>query len=329
MATIKDVAKKAGVSTATVSRIINGKGEASVETIQRVNKIIKELDYKPSSIAKSLSKKESDLIALLIPNIDNPFFGELVNAIETTANKKGYHIYLCNSQDDRDKVRYYIDTMIDQYVAGAIFSTLFVTQDDLKRLEQNRIHTITIDRSQFDHPYSSVTVDHKKGGYLATNHLIQQGCKKILFLSGPKDESSSQQRYQGYCDAIKKAGLEFEKVIYGDFNIESGYSEVDKYLLKKQDIDGIFCSNDAMALGAISACSQNGIQVPKDIEVVGYDNILFSKFSNPKLTTINQSMSKIGTIVIDELDRLIKNNEKVNKYVVDPELIIRDSTKRR
>lgn len=326
MATIKDVAKLAGVSTATVSRIINGKGEASEETIMRVNKVIKELNYKPSSIAKTLSKKQSNMIALLIPTLSNPFFGELVDCIETAAQNKGYNILLCDSQDNRDKVNYYIDTMIDHYVVGSIFNSLQVTKEDLKRLEDRGIHTITIDRSQFEHPYTNIKVNNLYGGYIATKHLIDQGCKDIIFFSGPEDENSSIERYNGYLLALKEKHIVIGDKLVGNFSMESGYLEMQNYIKYGKKFDAVFCANDAMALGVMAALKDASIKVCHDVKIVGYDNTNYSKYSNPRLTTVSQCKEKIGEIVIDELNRINKGGKKMNQIVIEPELIIRESS---
>lgn len=329
MATIKDVAKLAGVSTATVSRVINGKGEAAPETIEKILKIVEDLNYRPSSVAKSLSKRESNLIALLIPNLNNPFFSELVQTIEVAANKKGYQIFLCNSEDDREKVEYYLETMKDNYVMGAIINSLHVTEKDLERLEMNGISTMTIDRAQFSHAYSALAVDHIHGGYLATKHLIETGgAKKIAFLSGPEDESSSQDRYQGYLKAISETDAEHIVKLYGLFDVQSGYQASYDYLSKHTDIDGLVCSNDAMAYGVIRACADLGIDVPQDIKIIGYDDTVNTKFSIPRLSSISQFQSKLGDLIINELERVGKKNLKPKKYEAEPELVVRETTKK-
>ena len=329
MAVIKDVAKLAGVSTATVSRIINGKGEASPETIKKVMQIVEELNFRPSSVAKSLSKRKSNLIALLIPNLDNPFFRELVKAIQISANKKGYQIYLCNSEDNREKVEYYLEAMADNYVMGAIINSLYVTEDDLEKLENKGIATITIDRTQFSHPYSALAVDHVNGGYIATKHLIEYSeCKNLAFLSGPESEKSSQDRYQGYLKAISKSDANHVIKLFGEFNIDSGYQASYDYLSQEKNIDGIVSSNDAMALGAIRACVDLGIIIPNDLKVIGYDNIVFGKHSVPRLSTINQFKRRSGDLIIDELEKVSKNGKKPKKYEVTPEIVVRESTKR-
>jgi len=327
MATIKDIAKLANVSTATVSRIINGKGEASPETIRKVKQIVEELNYKPSSVAKSLSKRQSNLIALLIPNLNNPFFSELVEAIESAANRKGYQIYLCNSEDNRKKVEYYLETMADNYVMGAIINSLYVTEEDLSRLENRGIATVTIDRTQFSHPYSALAVNHVTGGYIATNYLIEKcHCKKLGFLSGPQDEKSSEDRYQGYLKAINEMDVTHIERIYGDFDIESGYRASYQFLLEHPDLDGIVSSNDAMALGVIRACADLNIKIPEQLMIIGYDNTKYGDYSIPRLSTVCQFSEKSGELIIEEIERISKKKLKPKKYEVKPELIIRETT---
>lgn len=327
MAVIKDVAKLAGVSTATVSRIINGKGEASPETIKKVMQIVEELNFRPSSVAKSLSKRKSNLIALLVPNLDNPFFSELVKAIQFSANKKGYRIYLCNSEDNREKVEYYLEAMADNYVMGAVINSLFVTEEDLEKLENRGIATITIDRTQFSHPYSALAVDHVNGSYLATKHLIEAGkCKKLAFLSGPESEKSSQDRYQGYLKAINELDASHIVKLSGEFDIESGYQACLDYLSQGQTIDGIVSSNDAMAIGVIRACEDMGIRIPTDIKLIGYDNINFGKYSVPRLSTINQFKRKSGDLIINELESVSVHGKAPQKYEVTPEIVIRETS---
>lgn len=329
MATIKDVARLANVSTATVSRVINGKGEAAPETIEKIMRIVEELNYRPNSVAKSLSKRQSNLIALLIPNLDNPFFSELVRTIETAANKKGYQIYLCNSEDNREKVEYYLDSMADNYVMGAIINSLHVKEEDLKQLESNGISTITIDRAQFSHAYSALAVNHVHGGYLATKHLIEAGgANRIAFLSGPEDESSSNERYQGYLKAINESDAEHIVKLYGLFDIKSGYEVSHEYLTNHSDIDGIVCSNDAMAYGVLRACADLNISVPNDLKVMGYDNTDNAEYTIPRLSTISQFPAKLGELIIDELERVGKKGLKSKKYQIMPELEVRETTKK-
>ncbi|MFD1388932.1 LacI family DNA-binding transcriptional regulator [Oceanobacillus oncorhynchi subsp. oncorhynchi] len=333
MVTIRDIAKKAEVSVATVSRIINNKGAASAETIARVNKIIEEMNYKPNSIAKSLSKKKSNLIALLIPTLNNPFFPELVREIEMAANQMGFQVYLCNSDDNREKVEYYLEAMADNYVAGAIINSLKVTAEDLHTLEKSGIPIITIDRASFEHPYSSISVSHRIGAAKAAAHLLHDSKhQNIVFISGPKEEKSSLDRLNGLNDVLDK----YEKplnlnVVYGDFEMDSGYQAIKSLLERGQKVDCIFSSNDAMAFGAMRACKENGLRIPEDLRIIGYDNTVFSAYSSPLLSTVDQRKDEIGQIAIKELFRLINSKEDAKEterkqFFLEPELIVRQST---
>lgn len=328
--TIKDIAKLAGVSSATVSRILNGKGEASEETIQRVNKIAEELNYTPNSLAKALSKGKTNVLALLIPNLNNPFFGELVEVISTVAQREGYEIYLCNSNDKRENVEFYLQSIAANYACGAIISSLQVTKVDLVQLEKRGVHTITIDRAHFEHPYSSLTVDHEKGGYLATNHLLKDAnCRRIVYLSGPIADDIAGMRLNGYKKALEEYNCELDKslILNGSLNFESGYRAMEAFFKRDIAFDGLFCANDIMAHGAIRAIQDAGLSVPKDIKVVGYDNLTMDKYSNPRLSSVTQHMDKAAETVIKELKRLNEQNKIPKSYVADPGLIIRESSK--
>lgn len=329
MVTIRDVAKEAGVSVATVSRIINNKGAASVETIAHVKKVIEEMNYKPNSLAKSLSNQKSDVIALLVPTLNNPFFPELVREIENAANRMGYHIYLCNSDDERSKVKYYLNYMVDHFVAGAIINSLHVEDKDLALLEESGIKTVTIDRSSVYHSYSSIAVDHVSGAKKAVSHLLKdQQDERVVFISGPKDEQSAKDRLFGFESALLDKHEKVDRIIvYGDFGMESGYEAITSLFEQGVQFDSIFSSNDAMAFGAMRACFERGLNIPKDVRIVGYDNTSFSNYSNPPLSTVDQKKADIGKLAVNELLRLLKNNKaQPEKYTLEPNLVIRDSS---
>lgn len=329
MITIKDVAKEAGVSAATVSRIINNKGGASAETIAHVNEVIKRLNFKPNKIAQSLSQGNSNLIALLVPTLSNPFFPELVKEIERVANENGYNVYLCNSDDDRSKVEYYLESMVDHFVSGAIINSLHVDASDLALLEEHGIKTITIDRANFEHPYSSITVDHTLGAQLAVTHLIRdEQCSNIVFISGPKNEKSAIDRLTGFTLALNEAEHPVKTTIcYGDFGSDSGYNNVNKLIKDGKTFDSIFCANDAMAVGAIRACHEFGILIPQEVKIVGYDNVSLAPFMYPSLSSVEQQKADIGELAIKELMNLMKDkNYQPKQYRLEPNLVIRNSS---
>ncbi|MBP1915793.1 LacI family transcriptional regulator [Lederbergia galactosidilyticus] len=329
MVTIKDVAKEAGVSVATVSRVLNNKGGASTETITHVENIIKKLNYKPNRLAKSLSEGNSNLIAFLVPTLNNPFFPELVKEVEKFANENGFNILLCNSDDDRAKVEYYLDSMIDHYVSGAIINSLHVGPNDLAVLEERGIRTITIDRANFEHPYSAITVDHSLGAQLAVTHLIRdEQCKNLVFISGPKNEKSAIDRLTGFTLALNESENPVKTTIcYGDFGIESGYENAKALIQTGKSFDSIFCANDAMAIGAMRACHEFGFQIPNEVKIVGYDNVSLSSYMYPPLSSVDQCKRDIGKLAVSELIHLIKHkNQKPKQYHLEPSLVIRKSS---
>ena len=329
MITIKDVAKEAGVSVATVSRVLNNKGGAKPETITHVENVIKKLNYKPNKIAKSLSEGSSNLIALLVPTLNNPFFPELVREIEKVANENGYNVYLCNSDDDRMKVEYYLESMIDHYVSGAIINSLHVDASDLAELEKRGIRTITIDRANFEHPYSAITVDHTLGAQLAVTHLIRdEKCNNIVFISGPKNEKSAIDRLTGFTLALNEARHPVKThICSGDFGTASGYENTKALIEKGRSFDSIFCANDAMAIGAMRACHEFGIKVPSEVKIVGYDNISLASYMYPTLSSVDQCKEDIGRLAVNELIQLIKNpKNKQKQYELEPKLVIRNSS---
>lgn len=326
MPTIKDIAKMANVSTATVSRIINGKGEASPETINRVMSIIKELNYKPNRLAQSLSMKKSDLIAVILPNLKNPFFGELVTAIEKSATNRGLRILLCNTDDSRSKVEYFLNTIADNYAFGTVICTLQVTSDDLVDLESKGIHTVTIDRAFFNHDYSSVNIDQYHGAYIATEHLIKKNAEKILFLSGPEDDPLSIERKKGYLNCLNNYKLSFNHTVFGDFTTENGYHVISNLIQEGCDFDAIYSSNDLMAIGAIRACRDHGICVPDRIKVIGNDNLSIDDYLEPRLTSLSQENEIVSDMVIEELIALRELKSSPKKQTIKPKIIIRETS---
>lgn len=326
MTTMKDIARKAGVSSATVSRIINGKGEAKAETIARVEKIVEELNYRPNSMAKSLRQKKSRMIAILVPNLSNPFFGELASSIDRVASKNGFRVTLCNTDDSREKVEYFLNNIVENYVSGAVVSTLQVTENDLDFLETNGVRTVTIDRSYFDHPYSAINIDQSKGTYIATKYLIKRGSKKIVFICGPQKEKMSTDRIDGYRKALNSRNLYFNQVEYGDYSLLSGYKIAKNLLNQGINFDGIHAANDLMALGAARCCLDHQMMIPDQVKVVGNDNLAIDNYLSPRLTSLSQINEDVSSLVIEELTNLQDKNYKPKKVLLKPKLVVRETT---
>lgn len=330
MATIREVAAKAGVSIATVSRILNGKGQANEETIARVYETIRELDYKPNAIARSLTSRKSNTIALLVPTIRNPFFPELARGVEDLANANGLNVLLCNTDDEREKVTNYLQTLKDRYVDGIIVNSLNVTNDDLVDLHESGIPTVTLDRTVATHDFSSITVKHRLGAQMATKHLLDIGCKKIGLIRGPEDDYTAVQRMWGYRDMVKdQPWFDQSYIAMGDFSVKSGYLCMKELFQRHPDLDGVFASNDLMAIGLLKAAHEWGRKVPDELAIIGFDGIDMTQYTNPPISTIKQPIYDMGRIAFEELHRLMKSSKHdFAKMDLDVELILRESSMR-
>lgn len=324
MASIKDVAKQAGVSVATVSRVLNDKGYVSVETRKKVEAAIGELNYRPNEVARSLFKKQSKTIGLILPDIMNPFFPELARAIEDTAAKLGYTVILCNSDEDEEKARRYVDVMLQKYVDGIIISSNTIQEKTIRELH---IPVVCIDR-EISKDIPTIVVDNKNGARMATRFLQQKGRQKIAHIRGPVDIVNANERCDGYREVVSKEDWFQESyIVNGNYRMDTAIEATLELLQRHPEVDGIFAANDTMAIGVIKAVYQHGLKVPDDISVIGFDGIALAKASIPELTTVEQPLYELGQKAAKLLIELIQGQE-VDKtfYQYDVQLIERDST---
>ncbi|WP_113672495.1 LacI family DNA-binding transcriptional regulator [Vallitalea guaymasensis] len=307
MNTIKDVAKKAGVSITTVSRVLNNNNYISDMTRKKVLDAMKELDYYPHQIARALSKKQTFIIGVILPDSSNPFFAQLLKNIEQVAQCKNYKVLLCNSLNDKEKELSYIKMLKENRVDGIIMGSHVLNMEAYKNITEP---IIAFER-YINNSIPYVTSDNYTGGQLATNHLIERGCKNLLHISGPLDLSIDANRR---ADAFKLTCIDNEIdyyiVEYQDLNLNFEYfykfieTNIDKYLDK---IDGVFCSNDILAYALYVYCKNKNINVPDTLKIVGYDNSQITQMlKTPRLTTIAQPIDLIGKILCENLIRLIE-----------------------
>jgi len=321
--TIKDVAKLANVSKATVSRVINNKGNVSPKVIERVREAIKQLEYVPSGVARSLINKTTGLIGLLIPDIVNPFFPALARGVEDAAHQYGYTVVLCNSDNDIQTEERYIEKMQQQSVDGMIL----VTANWLpisNRLSRMQFPIVICDRYKKDMLMDSVTVDNFLAGFEATEYLIHKGHKDIVYISTSDSIDSIWQREKGYKAAMKKHSLNIN-VQYGSLSIESGFL-VTEQLLRSHIPSAIFTANDLVALGAMKAIQQKGLRIPEDIAILGCDDIMFASISSPTLSTIQQPAYQMGVKAMELLVQKINGDTTVKNITLEHKLILREST---
>lgn len=332
--TIKEIASAAGVSIATVSKVVNGKDcNISAATRQRVLKTINELNYVPNRIASSMVTKNTYTIGLLIPDITNPFFPEIARGVEDYANKAGYQVVLCNSDNDLKKESEYIHMFQEKMVDGIIItsSASRASEEHSRNYMKIGIPIITVDRDMKDcKTQGKILVDNTKGAFEAVSYMIGKGYKKILHLSGSMNSIPSIQRFNGYKKALKHCNIGFNSDLYfeGTYDVDSGYKGIKEVINKKIDFDSVFCGNDLIAIGAMKAIKELGLKIPKDIGIMGFDNIYISELVTPSLSTVKQPNYNMGYKAAQLLINAIKNPSKTEgEVVLETELIIRESTR--
>ncbi|GGH12100.1 LacI family DNA-binding transcriptional regulator [Paenibacillus segetis] len=324
MASIKDVAKLAGVSVATVSRVLNDKGYVGQHSREMVEQAIKQLNYKPNEVARSLFKKQSNTIGLIVPDIMNPYFPELARAVEDTASKFGYNVILCNSDEDRVKEQTYLDMLQQNYVNGIIVSSNTMTAEQIRELN---IPVVSIDR-EISKGLPTIVVENMKGASKATHFLMNKGCSRIAHIRGPQGVVNAEERCEGYREVVhQEAWFSESYIVDGDYDMESSIEATLELLTTHPEIDGIFAANDIMAIGAMKAANQLGIRVPEELAIIGFDGIRLSSVTIPELTTIVQPIYELGEKATTMLVSLMNQQEVGQTYYrLDVELIERNST---
>jgi len=328
-ATIRDVARKSNVSLMTVSRVVNKKGNVSKSTAAKVLKAIRELNYRPNITARSLAAKKSDFITIIVPDISNPFFSEMVKGAEDFARENGYNIFLGDTEGKVELEKEYIDAAANRMADGIILVAPRSEDNFICKINDN-IPLVIVDRFINKNGILQVYIDNLKGAMSAVEHLINLNHKYIAFLSGPRDVQDSLQREKGYIMALKKHNIPVDPklILTGDFSFEGGRDAFEKFFSNYPKPTAIFVSNDIMAFGLIQRAHEMNVKVPKDVSVVGFDDISLSSLINPPLTTVRHSMLKMGSKAVELL--VNKLNNKVDTKIgfnLENTLIVRKSTR--
>lgn len=326
MTTIKEIAKLANVSSATVSKVINGKDKyISEETRQRILEIIEREGYIPNGIAKSLKMKRTKTIGIIVPDVMNLFFSEVAKGAEDAAEKKGYSVILCNSDNSKTKEEKYINILQEKMVDGIILTAS--ETEASKYLERCNTPMVLVDRDlDLNNSIARIMVDNVEGTYKATNYLINKGCRSIGFISSLEVNKLAKERLMGYKNALKENGMEIEqkKIFLKSFSVETGYEGVD-YLLNETHIDAICCGNDLIAIGAIQGLKDKGIKVPEEVKIIGFDDISISKYLDPPLTTVKQPIYKLGEEAVNILVSIIEKKDTEMIKILETEIVERKS----
>lgn len=327
MTSMRDVAAEASVSIGTVSRVINGSPNVAPELEERVQKAIDALQYRPNAVARSLRKRRSRTLGLVIPDITNPYFAELAGSIESAALAAGYRLILGNSMDSAETEKTHISALLDHQVDGLILAPAVAT----KAVSVNgTLPLVLVDRSLDGTAADLVTSDNREGGRLAAQHLVALGHRRIAVISGPTHLTVAEQRMAGFLEGLGTADISVPEdlIVRGDFDFDSGERSLSQLRSVASDITAILASSDQQAIGALRACMDAGLAVPADVSIVGFDDIPLARLVNPRLTTVTQSVAGLGARAVElVLRRGEATTARRRRQVVLPvSLTVREST---
>jgi LacI family transcriptional regulator len=330
--TIKDIARMANVSHTTVSRALNDKSRIKNETKEKILSIARELNYRPDFIARSLVMKRTKTLGLVITTISNPFYIELAQGIEATARGLGYNIILCSTHGDLSVEKQYVDMLRSKGVDGIIFTSAHLGDPNIVVLAEESFPMVLVNRRTY-HPLVKEKVDYIGvnnilGGFLAVEHLIRLGHRQIGIIGGSAESSVAFERLEGAKKALRSYNLEQRTDCFweGDFLKESGYRGGRRFLEMAEPPTAIFATNDYMALGTYQAIAEEGLRIPEDVALVGFNDIEFTAMKGIDLTTIGQKKFEMGALAVKTLVEKIESGESkpsAKEVLLKPELIIR------
>ncbi|HEX6594654.1 MAG TPA: catabolite control protein A [Bacillota bacterium] len=326
--TIYDVAREANVSMATVSRVVNGNPNVKPATRKKVLVAIEKLGYRPNAVARGLASKKTTTVGAIIPDISSIFFAELARGIEDIATMYKYNIILSNSDRNEEKELQLIDTMLEKQVDGIVFMGGNITEEHMKQFSNAPVPIVLAATYEGTDQIPSVNIDYEKAAYEATQFLIQRDNRQIGFVSATKEIIINELKYAGYKRALTDASISFDKefVVYGDYTYDSGLKAAQQLLTKEEVPSAIFVASDEMALGVIHGAQDLGYKVPKDVEIIGFDNTRLAKMVRPTLTTVVQPMYDIGAVAMRLLTKLMNKEEVAEQNVILPHRIVERSS---
>jgi len=326
--TMVDVARQAGVSLMTVSRVVNNKEDVSPATRQRILEIIDELGYRPSGIARGLVTQRTGTIGLVVPDIDNPYFSGMVRGAENQAYAENYSVFLCNTNEDVEREIAVLQSLEDKQVDGLLLCSSRLDEEELRTVVSRFPTVVLVSRRLDDDCVGAVFSDDETGSYLAAKHLIQSGHKDIGFISGPPISLSGRLRLAGYCRALDTAGIAFDPTLVQHCSpvVEGGIQATKTLLTSQPDLTALLCHNDLVAVGALQACSALDRRVPADVAVIGFDDIPLAEYVTPSLTTSRIPRYELGKRAMRLLlNQIADCSGRTQTIVLPVELIVRES----
>lgn len=328
MPTIREVAQHAQVSSATVSHVINRTRFVDPDTQARVKQSIKTLGYRPNLLARSLRRRETRTIGLLVPDNANPFFAEFARVVEDAGFAEGYSVILCNSDRSETKEQAYLDLLLAKQIDGIIVISATERTDMLEHVLELGVPMVVVDGNTAQLPVSQVQVANEQGGYLAGRYLARLGHRRVGCIGGPSGASPSWMRVVGLQRALREAGAELgpRAIIEGDFRYTGGQTGMRTLLDRGLGLTAVFAANDLMAIGAMLTLRRAGLAIPGDISIIGFDNIMQASTMIPALTTVEQPVNELGRAAVDMLfDQMLKRASRAAHVEVATRLVERES----
>lgn len=330
MSTIRDVAQQAGVSTMTVSRVINSSGYTSQETRERVNRAITELGYVPNAVARHLRSKQTKTIALVLSDITNPFFTTIARGVEDVAGARGFGVMFCNTDESETEENNYLHMLIQRQVDGVLLVPASQSAEPLRLLRAHQVPVVVIDRRVRSRGVDQVRCDSEAGAYILARHLIELGHRRIAMLTGRRGISTAVDRVAGYERALKEVGVEVDRelVLYGGFGLAGGYRMAQEVLAASPPPTALFAANNFIAFGAIRALREAGLRVPDDMSLVCFDDLPEDWLIDPFLTVVDQPAYEMGCQAAELLlERLDAEVPTASRSIIMPgKFIVRRST---
>jgi len=323
-----DVAREAGVSLMTVSRVINNKGDVSPTTRQHVLEVVEQLGYRPSGIARGLATHRTGTLGLVVIDVANPFFADVARGAEQQAYAEGYNVFLCNTDEDPLREVAVLQSLEEKRVDGVVLCSSRLDESELQAALAPHPAAVLVNRRLEGNGAGSVLIDDETGGWMATQHLLHVGHQAIGFLAGPPASHSGRERAKGYRAALAAAGLSYNPTWTSHCSpvVQGGQETAGELLTTYPELTALFCYNDLVAVGALRACADLGRRVPDDLAIVGFDDISLAALVTPPLTTCRVPRHELGAqamqLLLNQIDGCLEGYEEV---VFRPELVIRAS----
>ena len=326
--TIEDVAARSGVSTATVSRVLSGSVPARPETRERVLSAARELDYRPSGVARALKRQETRTLGLLITDIANPFYPQIVRSVEEAAHERGYGIVLCNAADDPDRELAYLELLLERRVDGIIVASSRASRRMVEGFHRSAVPVVLVNSGAAGSGLPSIDTAHRHGARAGAEHLLKLGHRRIGHITAPSWNAAAAPRLAGVRDALRHSHLDPDELLVaeGDGHVEGGVRACGQ-LIAEGAVTAVSCYNDLSAIGALRALRSAGVRVPHDVSVVGFDDIEMASWTDPPLTTVRQPTARMGRWAVAQLIDPDSDGRAAPAVVhLEPELVVRGST---